>query len=143
MIIKYTRQSLRWLKKYKIAEEKLTASIISLCKKEGRCGSLRIKINIMPRAIDSNYYYWFNTLNVAVESRKTDPRYLKIKRVCRNLLHELRHFIQFRIHRKPFVLSYSMRDMTLLNSKYWNDPDEVDARRYEKRKLTYLYKKII
>lgn len=143
MIIKYTRQSLRWFKKYNVDEYKLTKSIISLCKAEGKCSGLKMKINIMPRAIDSSYFHMFNILDVAVQSKKSDPRYIKIKRTCRNLLHELRHFIQFRIHKKPFTFSYSMRDMALMNSRYWNDPDEIDARKYERRKLTYLYKKII
>jgi len=143
MIVKYTRQSLRWFRKYNIAEQKLTAAIVALCKSEGKCNHLKMKIHIMSRAVDSNYYYLFNILNVAVESNKSDARYIKVKRMCRNLLHELRHFIQYRIHKKPFTFSYSMRDMALLNSKYWNDPDEIDARRYEKRKLSFLYKKII
>ncbi|NBO98966.1 MAG: hypothetical protein EBU90_02390 [Proteobacteria bacterium] len=142
MIIKFTRKSLRWLFKHKVSVEKLEAGINALCKKEGqvkRC----LRINIMPNAFDSNYCYWIDTLNVAVGSRGSAPRYIKLKRVCRNLLHELRHFIQYRIYKKPFTFSYSMRDMTLLNSKYWNDPDEIDARNYERTKLNYLYKKII
>lgn len=142
MIVKFTRKSLRWLDKHRVSVDKLQAAIHLLCSKEGknkRC----LRINIMPNALDSNYCYWVDTLNVAVGSRRAAPRYLKLKRVCRNLLHELRHFIQYRIHKKPFTFSYSMRDMALLNSKYWNDPDEVDARNYERTKLNYLYKKII
>ena len=142
MIIKFTRKSLRWLDKQKVSLKKLEAGILTLCKKEGKANR-RIKINIMPHALDSNYYYWVDTLNVAVGSKGNAPRYIKLRRVCRNLLHELRHFIQYRIHKKPFTFSYSMRDMTLLNPKYWNDPDEIDARNYEKTKLNYLYKKII
>lgn len=142
MTIKFTRKSHRWLYRHKISVERLTKALLHLCNREGRT-SRTIKINIIPNAVNSSYCYWIDVLDVAVGSRMKDPRYLKIRRVCRNLLHELRHFIQYRIHKKPFSFSYSMRDMTLLNSKYWNDPDEIDARKYERAKLNYLYKKII
>lgn len=143
MIIRYSRAAQKWFNKHKVSLDILTAEILKLCKREGSIKAEALKVHIMPRAIDSNYDYWLNTLNVAVESKAIDPRYLKIKRVCRNLLHELRHFIQFRIHNKPFKLTYTMRDMTLLSSKYWNDPDEVDARKYERLMLRRIYKKII
>jgi len=116
--------------------------IHKLCKKEGRTRVKRLRVHIMPRAIDSNYDYYTNTLNVAVQSKSSDPRYLKIKRMLRNLLHELRHFIQFRIQNKPFALTYTYRDAALNNSRYWNDPDEIDARKYEKQKLNSTYKAI-
>lgn len=143
MRIKYTRQALRWLFRNNINTERLDRSIFKLCSKEGRTKIKYLRIHIMPRAIDSNYDYYTNTLNVAVQSKSSDQRNKKLRRVLRNLLHELRHFIQFRIYEKPFKLTYSYRDMTLMNSRYWNDPDEVDARRYEKRKLNWLYKIII
>lgn len=143
MIIKYSRRSQRWLLRHKINQDRLTTAITTLCSREGKTRIKVLKIHIMPRANDSNYDYWLNILNVAVESRATDPRYVKLRRICRNLLHELRHFIQFRIKNRPFQLSYSYRDMTLMNSRYWNDPDEIDARKYEKKKLNYLYKKLI
>lgn len=63
--------------------------------------------------------------------------------MSRNMLHELRHFIQFRIYKKPFIFSYSYRDAQLINSKYLNDPDEIDARKYEKAKLKFCYSRLI
>ena len=139
MKIKYTRQSLRWLCRHKISIEKLTEAINRLCRKEGSTRIKQLRVHIMSRAIDSNFDYYTNTLNVAVQSKAKDFRSLKLRRMLRNLLHELCHFIQFRIYNKPFVLTYSYRDMTLMNSRYWNDPDEVAARKYEKRKLRWIY----
>lgn len=142
MKINFSRQSLRWLGINTISAESIDTLIHKLCKKEGRTRVKRMRIHIMPRAIDSNYDYYTNTLNVAVQSKGSDPRYLKIKRMLRNLLHELRHFIQFRIHNKPFALTYTFRDAALNNSRYWNDPDEIDARKYERQKLGPAYKAI-
>ena len=87
--------------------------------------------------------FWTNTINVAVESSAKKPRHYKLKKMLRNLLHELRHFIQYRIYKKPFTFSYTYRDMQLVNDKYWNDPDEIDARKYESKYLNFIYKKII
>lgn len=142
MRIRYTRQSKRWLSQYFVDINKLTDCIERLCNKEG--GSRRcITIHIMPKAINSDYEFWLDRLNVAVESHASRPRHFKLRKMCRNLLHELRHFIQYRIKHKPFAFTYSYRDAALLNSRYWNDPDEIDARNYEKRKLNFLYKKLI
>lgn len=142
MKIKYSRQASKWLVRNRVNINTLSKCIKNLCKQAG--GSNRcIHINIMPHAINSDYQYLFDHINVAVESRACKPRHYKLAKVCRNLLHELRHFIQYRINKKPFAFTYSYRDMTLVNSKYWNDPDEVDARKYEKSKFNYLYKKII
>jgi hypothetical protein len=142
MKINFSRQSLKWLDKNGISSKSMDTIIHKLCKREGRTRAKRLRIHIMPRAIDSNYDYYTNTLNVAVQSKSSDARYLKIKRMLRNLLHELRHFIQFRIQNKPFALTYTYRDATLNNSRYWNDPDEIDARKYERQKLNSTYRAI-
>jgi len=142
MKINFSRQSLRWLGKNRLSSKSMDTIIHKLCNKEGRTRVKRLRVHIMPRAIDSNYDYYTNTLNVAVQSKSSDPRYLKIKRMLRNLLHELRHFIQFRIQNKPFALTYTYRDAALNNSRYWNDPDEIDARKYERQKLNSTYKAI-
>ena len=142
MKINFSRQSLRWLDRNGISSKSLDTIIHKLCKREGHTRVKRMRVHIMPRAIDSNYDYYTNTLNVAVQSKSSDPRYLKIKRMLRNLLHELRHFIQFRIHNKPFALTYTYRDVTLNSSRYWDDPDEIDARKYEKQMLGSTYKAI-
>lgn len=142
MRVRYTRQANKWFTRHRVNTSVLTACIKHLCKQAG--GSNRtIAVHIMPQAVNSDYQYYLDKLNVAVESARNRPRYFKLQRVCRNLLHELRHFIQYRIQRKPFAFTYSYRDMTLLNSKYWNDPDEIDARKYEKSKFNYLYRKLI
>jgi len=123
-----------------VSAESISTLIHRLCKREGRTRVRKMRIHIMPRALDSNYDYYTNTLNVAIQSKGSAPRYLKIKRMLRNLLHELRHFIQFRIHNRPFALTYTPRDAALNNSRYWNDPYEIDARKYEKQMLRSAYK---
>jgi len=140
MRISFSRQSLRWLGMNRVSVKSIDTLVHKLCRKEGRTRVKRMRIHIMPRALDSNYDYYKNTLNVAIQSKSSDPRYLKIKRMLRNLLHELRHFIQFRIHNRPFALTYTPRDAALNNPRYWNDPDEIDARKYEKQMLRSAYK---
>lgn len=97
----------------------------------------------MPRAIHSFFDLYTNTMHVAVQSKKGTPRYIKIFRTSRNLLHELRHFIQYRIFNIPCIPSYTYRDALLINSSYLNDPDEIDARKYEKSKLKFCYRNLI
>jgi len=82
-------------------------------------------------------------MNIAVESSANKPRHYKLRKVLRNLLHELRHFIQYRIHKKPFTFSYTYRDLQLVSDRYWNDPDEIDARNYERKYLKFIYKRLV
>lgn len=142
MKICFTRKAKRWFFKHQVNTQTLSQAIIHLCRKEGHTKH-DMTIHISPGARDSYFEYYFNRLNVAVESPASKPRYYKLRKVCRNLLHELRHFIQYRIKKKPFALSYTYRDIQLINDRYWNDPDEVDARNYERKYLKFIYKKII
>jgi len=143
MRILYTKQSIKWLTKYKINSALLLYTLFKLCRQEGKLPLIKLRIHIMPKAIHSFFDYYTNTLYVAVQSKASVPRCIKLARMLRNLLHELRHFIQYRIIKKPFKLTYSYRDAQLINSTYWNDPDEIDARRYEKIKLRSCYKLLI
>lgn len=131
-----------WLQKHKINRQLLTNIIKQLCLKEGKLPPY-LKVRIMPRAIHSFFDLYTNTIHVAVQSKSFYPRCIKLSRMLRNLLHELRHFIQYRIHKKPFSFTYSYRDALLINSKYLNDPDEIDARNYERKKLKFCYKLLI
>lgn len=142
MNISFTRKSLIWLKKNNISRDILTNIIKVLCYKEGRLPPY-LKVHIMPKAIHSFFDLYTNTVYVAVQAKSISPRCLKLSRMLRNLLHELRHFIQYRIHKKPFAFTYSYRDAQLINSKYLNDPDEIDARKYEKKKLKFCYRLLI
>lgn len=143
MRIVYTQQSISWLVKHNINAPLLTCIIFRLCSKAGVLPNLKLRVNIMPRAIHSFFDFYTNTIHIAVESISTTPRYLKLKKMLRNLLHELKHFIQYRVQRKPFKLTYSYRDAQLVNSKYWNDPDEIAARKYEKSNLIFCYRRLI
>jgi hypothetical protein len=143
MKIVFSRKSLDWLKKNKINSDKLFLLILRLCSEAGKLPNKTLRLNIMPRAIHSYFDFYTNTLCVAVQSKALEKRYIKLSRVLRNMLHELRHFIQYRIIKKPFKLSYTYRDAELINSKYWNDPDEIDARKYEKKKLKFCYNLLI
>jgi len=143
MKILYTRQSINWLVKHKINSTLLLYKLFRLCNQAGKLPSLKLRIHIMPRAIHSFFDFYTNTLYVAVQSKASAPRYIKLARMLRNLLHELRHFIQYRIFKKPFKLTYTYRDAQLMNSAYWNDPDEIDARKYEKIKLRACYKQLV
>jgi hypothetical protein len=144
MNIKYTKKAKCWFKKIDIDIEKLSNIIVQLCAQEGRYrGKAHMIINIMPRALDSSFTYVGNRLDVAVGAGASKPRYHRIKKMTTNLLHELRHFIQYRIKNKPFNLSYTMKDVNLMSDRYWNDPEEIDARDYERKMLMTVYKKLI
>jgi len=144
MNIRYTVKAKKWFKRYRVDTDKLTEIIERLCKKEGKCKrKLSMLIHIMPRARDSDFMFYGNKLSVAVGSSASKPRHYKLKKVVTNLLHELRHFIQYRVQNKPFTFSYTKRDANLVSDRYWNDPDEIDARNYERKLFSYVYKKII
>jgi hypothetical protein len=144
MKIRYTRKTKLWFKKIDIDAHKLSNIIVQLCAREGKCKrKAHMTINIMSRALDSSFTYINNRLDVAVGAKANKPRHYKIKKMIRNLLHELRHFIQYRIKNKPFNLSYTMRDANLMSDRYWNDPEEIDARHYERKMLMTVYKKLI
>jgi len=142
MKIVLTQQSTKWIQKHKISIDNLFHVIKTLCRREGRLPR-QLRLHIMPRAIHSFFDLYTNTLHVAVQSSAQSPRYIKISRMSRNLLHELRHFIQYRIFMKPCTPTYTFRDAVLINSNYLNDPDEIDARKYEKSKLKFCYKRLI
>lgn len=64
----------------------------------------------------------------------------QVRAVLLALLHELRHFMQYRVFPLPLAVSYTDKDMRDGNSNYYNDPLERDARRYEKRYIKSLIK---
>lgn len=96
----------------------------------------------MCNGVNSDFDICRNKIRVGVDMPKNASRQSKIKRMIRNLLHEFRHFIQYKIKNQDPIFTYSYRDMMLNNSRYWNAPEEKDARKYERRKLKFVLKQI-
>lgn len=116
---------------------RLSYKIELLCKRGGVKRYRRIYIHIKKRGIDSEYVFNGNKIIIGNDAFGSTKK-LQVKAVLLALLHELRHFMQYRAFSLPLTVSYSERDMREGNSVYFNDPLEKDARRYEKKNIKRL-----
>lgn len=114
-----------------------------LCYKEGYPSRKTLHIHIMENGINSEYNISRNKIRVGIDNLNKSSKTAKIKRMVRNLLHEFRHFIQYKVHNNKPIHTYSYRDMMLQNNRYWNAPEEKDARKYEVRYLNFVLKQLI
>lgn len=140
MRIIFSRNSHKWLKRFNICFKSLKKILKELCYKEGIPSNKTLFINIRKYGY-SDFDICKNKINVCVDTLSKN-RNLKIRRMVRNLLHELRHYIQYKIQMRPARFSYSLRDMIDVSDKYWFASEEVDARRYEVRKLKFVLKRL-
>lgn len=141
MNIVFSRTTHNWFKHYKVCFKSLRNIIKYLCYKEGYPSNKTLYIHIKKNGIHSEYDLIKNRIIVGIDITSKNKNQ-RIRRMVRNLLHELRHFIQYKIHRKLAILSYSQKDMMTVNDKYWFAPEEIDARKYEIKKLKFVLKKI-
>lgn len=142
MKIRYSRHSQKWLKQHNVCREKLSAEIATLCRRFGRISHRKIYIHIKRSGFDSEFDCRGNKLtlgNFAIG--KHSERY-KVKCVLVALLHELRHFIQMRVFFFSQGANYSTSDIVKNNSRYYNDPAEVDARRFERKHIKKLLRSV-
>ena len=140
MRIIFSRNSHKWFKKFNICHKSLEKILKDLCSKEGVPSNKTLSINIRKYGY-SDFDISKNKINVGVDSLSSNKN-LKIRRMIRNLLHELRHYIQYKIQMRSTQFSYSLRDMIDVSDKYWNAPEEIDARRYEVKKLKFVLKRL-
>jgi len=141
--IVFSRASNKWLRKYRIQRNSLVRALMLLCYKEGYPSNKTLHVHIMYNGINSEFDICRNKIRVGIDLPNTASAKSKIRRMIRNLLHEFRHFIQYKIKHQIPIFSYSYRDMLLQNDRYWNAPEERDARKYERQKLKFVLKQII
>lgn len=141
MNIVFSRPSHSWLKKHKVCFKSLCNVLKYLCYKEGYPSNKTLYIHIKKNGIHSDYDIVNNRISIGIDVY-TKNKKQKVKRMVRNLLHELRHFIQYKIQRLQAQFTYSQKDMLSVNDKYWFAPEEVDARLYETKKLKFALRRI-
>lgn len=140
MRIIFSRNSHKWFKRFNINYILLKNALKDLCYKEGIPSNKTLFINIRKYGY-SDFDISKNKINVGVDTLSKNKN-LKIRRMVRNLLHELRHYIQYKIQMKTAKFSYSLRDMIDVSDKYWFAPEEIDARKYELKKLKFVLKRL-
>ena len=140
MNIHFSRATYRWLKRFEVCSKSLRKIILHLTYKEGIPTNNNLFIHIMHNGINSEYDIIGNKIRVGIDISKTSSKDRIVKRMVRNLLHELRHFIQYKIQKRKPEFTYSYRDMLYRTNKYWNAPEERDARKYERKKLSLAMK---
>lgn len=125
---------------------RLSYKIELLCKRAGVKNYNKIYIHIKKRGIDSEYIFNGNKIIIGNDAFGCSKK-IQVKAVLLALLHELRHFMQYRTFPLPLAVSYSDKDMQEGNSTYYNDPLEKDARRYEKkhikRLISFVFKPLV
>lgn len=141
MNIIFSKQTHKWLKRHRICYKSLKDILTYLCYKEGYPSNKTLHIHIRVNGRNSDFDISRNEINVGIDTYSKNKN-LKVRRMIRNLLHELRHFIQYKIQHKKIEFQYSYKDMINLSDKYWYAPEEIDARRYEVRKLCFVIKKL-
>jgi len=137
----FSHPSHKWLKKYNICSRSLRDVLKYLCYKEGYPTNKTLFIHIKNRSSNSEYDICKNKINVGIDCY-SENKNLKVRRMIRNLLHELRHFIQYKIQRRRACFSYTIKDMMNISDRYWYAPEEIDARKYETKKLKFVLKQI-
>jgi len=140
MKIIFSRNSHKWFKRFNICYKSLKKVLKDLCNKEGTPSNKTLYINIRKYGY-SDFDISKNRINVGIDTLSNNKN-LKIRRMVRNLLHELRHYIQYKIQMRSSQFSYSLRDMIDVSDKYWNAPEEIDARKYEVRKLKFVLNRL-
>jgi len=141
MNIIFSKPAHAWLKRYGVCYKSLKEVLIYLCYKEGYPSNKTLHIHIRSNGVNSEFDICRNEINVGVDV-KTSNKSSRTRRMIRNLLHELRHFIQYKIKHMEFKFSYSYKDMMNLSDRYWYAPEEIDARRYEIRKLKFVMRRL-
>jgi len=141
MIVHFTRRTNRWLYKNYINPETLRKEIIRLCKGKDNYNHPRVVINVKKSGRNSDYCPCGNIINIGKYSSSNNHK-LIVKGFLRVLIHEVRHFIQYKIHKRKADISYTDYDFRKNNSRYYNDPLEKDARKFERKHLDRLFKKI-
>jgi hypothetical protein len=137
----FSRQTHNWLKKYNVCYKSLKDILKYLCYKEGYPSNKTLHVHIRCSARDSEFDISRNEISVGIDTYSKNKN-SKVRRMVRNLLHELRHFIQYKIKHKKIKFQYSYKDMINLSDRYWYAPEEIDARRYEVKKLNFVIKKL-
>jgi len=116
---------------------RLSHKLESLCRTSGVRRYDKVYVHIKKRGADSEYVFNGNKIFIGNDAIGCSKK-KQVKAVLLALLHELRHFMQYRAFPLPLTVSYSDRDMREGNSKYYNDPLEKDARKYEKKNIKRL-----
>lgn len=142
MKIILSQKSILWTKKYNICPRALKQLLITLCKKEGVPTNKNLYIKIKPRSCNSEFDISRNVIVVGIDTQSANPHSI-IRRMIRNLLHELRHYIQYKIKKRKAEFSYSYLDLIRLSDRYWYAPEEIDARKYERRKLNFVFNRLM
>jgi len=140
--IKYSRYSKKWLARNNISRERLSFEILQLCRKIGRTSHRKIYIHIKRFGFDSEFVYRGSKLIIGNFANKNRSQRYRVKCTLIALLHELRHFMQMRMFLIPRDVSYSTGDIRKNNSRYYNDPLEVDARRYERKHIKRFMQRV-
>ena len=143
MNIHFSRASYKWFNRYGVCFRSLRKIILHLIYKEGIPTNNNLFIHIMHNGINSEYDLISNKIKVGIDISKNTTKKRIIERMVRNLLHEIRHFIQYKIQRKKPVFSYSYKDMMYRTSRYWNAPEEKDARKHERKKIKFVLRFLI
>lgn len=142
MRITYSRYSKKWLCRNNVCIEALTLEIKKLCTRIGRISHRNIYIYIKKFGIDSEFDCRGNRLILGNFASKGHSQRYRVKCLLIALLHELRHFMQIRMLFIPKNINYTVSDMLKNNSRYYNDPAEVDARRFEKKYIARVLRKV-
>ena len=142
MKIRYSRYSKKWLARHNVSIERLSTEIARLCRRIGRISHRKIYIHIKRTGVDSEYDYCGNRLILGNFASRGHSERFRVKCLLIALLHELRHFMQMRIFFIPQCIDYSTSDMIKNNSKYYNDPSEVDARRFERKHIKKVLQRV-
>lgn len=141
MIVHFTRRTKDWLYKHHINSEVLRKEIIRLCRGKDNNIHPRVVINVKKSGRNSDFNPCGNVINIGRYSDSTNQK-LIVKGFLRVLIHEVRHFIQYKIHKRITNIAYTDYDFRENNHRYFNDPLEIDARKFERKHLNQLLKKI-
>ena len=141
MNIVFSKPAHHWLKRYRVCHKSLRNILKYLCYKEGYPTNKTLHIHIKHNGTNSDYDIGMNRITVGLDVYTKNKRQ-RVKRMIRNLLHELRHFIQYKIQKREVLFSYSQKDIMTMSDRYWYAPEEIDARKYELKKLKFVLKRI-
>jgi hypothetical protein len=141
MIVHFTKRTNRWLYINHINPEILRREIIRLCRGKDNNNHPRVVINVKKSGRNSDYDPCGNIINIGRYSHSNNHK-LIVKGFLRVLIHEIRHFIQYKIHKRVTNIAYTDYDFQKNNHRYFNDPLEKDARKFERKHLERLFKKI-
>jgi len=141
MIVHFTRRTKNWLYKHHIDTETLRKEIIRLCRSKDNNKHPRVVINVKKSGRNSDFDPCGNIISIGRYSDSKNKK-LIVKGFLRVLIHEVRHFIQYKIHKRDTNISYTDYDFRENNHRYFNDPLEIDARKFERKHLDRLFNKI-